>query len=288
LQHQLTQKEKSLFQMIQSKKHVFFDAVMYCLAYLCQFCKANILQKKHLYPNGDRGAFFIYLFTKKKITMSILSNFELLINRIANVGDPTLPASAPFRRVVQGYFLTISNPVSNGIPITFNLRFTVNLTNITGLNVTELVDPNNAFYRGFAGTTPANSNHLLVVNREPDNNPGVTAFAASVLLPGTITGTTARQFNSAAITIGIGQTFSIALLPNTQNPFVINIANLAIRGYAEIEATAAGAGKDLIASAEHRGTFLDNNYPSYSNEDMDFDQIAYSMPMFGGGSKVTV
>jgi hypothetical protein len=220
--------------------------------------------------------------------MAILSNFELLINRIANVGDPTLPASAAFRRVVQGYFLTVSNPVINGIPITFNLRFNVNLTNITGLNITELLDSNNAFYRGFAGTSPANSNHLLVVNREPDNNPGIPAIAPSVLVPGAITGATARQFNSVIITIGVGQTFSIALLPNTQNPFVISVANMAVRGYAEIEATAAGAGKDLIVTAEHRGTFLDNNYPSFSNEEMDFDQIAYSLPMFGGGSKVTV
>ena len=107
---------------------------------------------------------------------------------------------------------------------------------------------------------------------------------------GIITGATARQFNAAiVITIGIGQTFSIGLLPNTQNPFVLNASNLAIRGYAEIESTTVlTPTKDLIISAEHRGTFLDNNYPSYTQEEMDFDQIAYALPMFDGGSKVTV
>jgi hypothetical protein len=223
--------------------------------------------------------------------MAIISNFEILLNRIANAGDATLPSNAPFRRVVQGYFLTVSNPAVNNVPITFVLRFTVNFTNVT--SVATLTDSNNAFCRSFvsSGAGPAalaSSNHVLIVNKEPDNTLAA-GIAPSVLTPGALfpaAAPTAQQFNSQNITIGVGQTFSIGLFPNTQNKFVLGPSELAIRGYVEIDSVPAPVNKSLIMSAEHRGTFLDNNYPTYSNEDMDFDQIAYALPMFGGGSKV--
>lgn len=215
--------------------------------------------------------------------MPIVSNFELLLNRIANGGDPNLPSNVLFRRVVQGYFLTISNP--NPTTITFQLRFTTNAATNT-----DFGDPNNAWYRGFVGSSVGNANHVLVVNREPDSIASVNNIQQGFLPTGTVFGA-ARQFlpDAPLATIQIlgGQTFSIALLPNTSNPLVLGTANLAIRGYAEILVNPV-VNLELIVSAEHRGTFLDNDYPSDSAESMDFDQIAYALPMFSGGSRLKV
>jgi hypothetical protein len=221
--------------------------------------------------------------------MAVLSNFVLLIDRIAAPADITIPSNSLFRRVVQGYFLTISNPVSNNLAITFNLRFTINLTDVTALlDAADLLDVNNALFRGLIGTTVANSNHNLIVNREPDNISGPTAAIQPTILTVFSTGATSRTYTSIPINIGIGQTYSIALVPNTSNQVVMNTAKLAIRGYAELVSTPLLPFNDLIISAEHRGTFLDNSYPSVTNEPMDFDQIAYPLPMFSGGSKLTL
>jgi hypothetical protein len=223
--------------------------------------------------------------------MAILSNFEILLSRIAAPSDSTIPLSAPFRRVVQGYFLTISNLASNGAAVNFELVFTINFTNVT--SVANLSDPNNAFFRSFVSDSGvanplATSNHVLVINKEPNNTTGTPGLTQEVLLGPFGPGPDSHQFRSKTITIGIGQTFSIALLPNTSNPFVLSPSSMAIRGYAEIEEVPAAGAKTLIITAEHRGTFLDNNYPSSSNETMDFDQIAYPMPMFSGGSRVSI
>jgi hypothetical protein len=227
--------------------------------------------------------------------MAILSNFEVLLSRIAAPPDSTIPLSAPFRRVVQGYFLTVSNPVINTTPaaVTFELFFTINFTSVT--SVANLTDSNNAFFRSFvsdpANPNPLSPNHVLVINKEPDNVLG-SGITQSVLIPDSTLPSgptpTAQKFKSIPITIGIGQTFSIALLPNSANSVVLNSSSMAIRGYSEIVEVPPAGKKTLIISAEHRGTFLDNNYPSYNNETMDFDQIAYALPMFEGCSKVTI
>jgi hypothetical protein len=216
--------------------------------------------------------------------MALLTTFELLVKRIAPTpGGPANPANAPFRRVVQGYFLTISylNDAAAPAPLSLKIRFTTNVIN------ENILDPNNRFYRGLIGNTPANSNHAFVVD-----NAGVqtTTFLNALAVP---PGSTAQQLETVAaanFNIQPGQTISAALFPNVGNPFVLNTENLAVRGYAEIlTANGPAANKRLLISAEQRGTILDNDYPVFNNTDvLDFDQISYSLPLAGGDALIKI
>lgn len=213
--------------------------------------------------------------------MALLSTFELLVKRIAPTpGGPANPANAPFRRVVQGYFLTIAHiPDNNSVPFSLKMRFTTNRIN------ENILDPNNRFYRGLIGTLPpgpSNANHAFVVD-----NAGVqttTALLPLAALP------TSQPFDSVPFTIQPGETIAVALFPNVGNPFVLNTENLAVRGYAEIlTKDETPANERLLISAEQRGTFLDNDYPLFNNPDvLDFDQISYSLDLAGGRALVQV
>lgn len=210
--------------------------------------------------------------------MPLLSTFELLVKRIAPTpGGPSNPANAPFRRVVQGYFLTIAHvPDANAGPLTLKMRFITNIIN------QDVLDPNNRFYRGLIGSTLQNSNHTFVVDNA--GNQTTTLLTALAPLP------TSQPFDSAPFTIQPGQTIAAALFPNVGNAFVLNTENLAVRGYAEIlTANEAVANDRLLISAEQRGTFLDNDYPLFNNPDvLDFDQISYSLTLAGGGALVRI
>lgn len=210
--------------------------------------------------------------------MALLTTFELLVKRIAPTpGGPANPANAPFRRVVQGYFLTISHiPDDNSAALSLRMRFT---TNIIGQ---DILDPNNRFYRGLVGTSLANSNHSFVVD-----NAGVQT---TTLLAALVPLVSSQPFESAPFTIQPGQTISAALFPNVGNPFVLSTENLAVRGYAEIlTENGQPANEQLLISAEQRGTLLDNDYPVFNNADiLDFDQISYSLPLAGGRALIRI
>ncbi|MEZ0484637.1 hypothetical protein [Fibrella aquatica] len=210
--------------------------------------------------------------------MALLTTFELLVKRIAPTpGGPANPSNAPFRRIVQGYFLTISHiPDNNSAALPLKMRFTTNIVN------QDVLDPNNRFYRGLIGSTLANSNHSLVVDNAGAQT--TSLLTALAVLP------SSQQFDSNPFTIQPGQTISVALFPNVGNPFVLSAENLAVRGYAEIlTVNGQAAGEQLLISAEQRGTLLDNDYPVFNNADvLDFDQIAYSLPLAGGGALIKI
>lgn len=210
--------------------------------------------------------------------MALLTTFELLVKRIAPTpGGPANPSNAPFRRVVQGYFLTIAYiPDNNSAALSVRMRFTTNIVS------DNLLDPNNRLYRGLTGTTLANSNHSFVV----DNAGAQVATLLTALAPLA----TSQPFQSTPFTIQPGQTISAALFPNVGNPFVLSAENLAVRGYAEIETENGQPSNDqLLISAEQRGTLLDNDYPVFNNADiLDFDQISYSLPLAGGRALIRI
>ncbi|GAB3641529.1 hypothetical protein [Spirosoma arcticum] len=210
--------------------------------------------------------------------MPLLSTFELLVKRIAPTpGGPANPANAPFRRVVQGYFLTISHiPDANSGPLSLQMRFTTNIID------EDILNPNNRFYRGLIGSTLQNSNHSFVVD-----NAGAQTTTLLTALPPLVS---SQPFESTPFTIQPGQTIAAALFPNVGNAFVLSTENLAVRGYAEIvTANDVIANEQLLISAEQRGTFLDNDYPLFNNPDMlDFDQISYSLDLAGGRALVRV
>ena len=200
----------------------------------------------------------------------IVSNFELLLNRIANVTN--LPASVTplFRRVVQGYFLTITNldKVRTGL---FRLKLT-----IPNSNGNRIINPNNVdcfFDNGII------NNYQLPINRL--SIPTSTAKSLT--------------FYSESFEIAPKQTGIVLVLPKV-TAFITNPnPDLEIRGFVELEQVRQSMFSfstpaiDVLVTPETRGTFLDNAYPTTNTVDeLDFDQLAYSLPIASGQAKNTV
>ncbi|WP_024546321.1 hypothetical protein [Picosynechococcus sp. NKBG15041c] len=188
-----------------------------------------------------------------------VSTFELLVKRIA----PPPAASAIARRVVQGYFLTISNLENEAFQYT--LDFYISLPN------------------------PPNSNRTLV------NNAVVLIDVAGANQPLTLTPTNATVSTtrfSTSFSLGARQTASVQLLPNL-TPALLAETNpdLEVRGFVEIRLPAifrraplfrrvpqSNRPVKVLLNPEIRGTFLPNNITNTA----DFDQINYPLALASG------
>ena len=190
-----------------------------------------------------------------------VSTFELLFKRIAPPPAPNTLA----RRVVQGYFLTISNLEDRGFRYT--LDFHISLPNPP--------DPD----RTLAGNTVA----LLDVAGENQ----------SLTLTPTNANVSTTRF-STSFSLGAKQTASFQLLPDLGIPGLLSEASpdLEIRGFVEIRLPARfrlrpSAGffpqsqtpVRVLLNPEIRGTFLPNSFPSSGG---DFDQINYPLEVASG------
>lgn len=212
-----------------------------------------------------------------------VSTFELLIKRIAPTAGLPADIQGGIRRVVQGYFLTISNLESQ------DLRFRI-----------EFVD---------SDPSPDNTNRRLSVS--PRNfdllfdtaGSNVPLIGTSTFFAGNPTGGT--------FTLAAGQTASVQLLPTlapfmpqvggppTPLPSPLNNPNpqLEIRGYVRLrlppnnrfipglpprfisEPQLPNPAKVLL-QPEIRGTFLPNSFSALAPG--DFDQINYSLVTASG------
>ncbi len=224
--------------------------------------------------------------------MANISTFELLVKRIAPlVGNPLI--DAPFRRAVQGYFLTISNP--NDRDIFFRIR--------ARIPVIDPASPDRIVQRELINGSPADRNHIYTydITGGPEN--GQLVYEP-MRCRRTTFGGSQRTFVTRNLRLPPGQTAAYKLLPDIVSP-TVNLPEpaLEIRGYLEfvqldsfiiiirpdgtfelVSVDAAPA--DLLFTPEIRGTFLDNNYPG--GADLDFDQIAYAMPTSTGGAQMTI
>ncbi len=205
----------------------------------------------------------------------LVSNFELLVKRIAPLSG-TAPVDAPFRRVVQGYFLTVTN-LSPTFSTNFFLTFTI--PTVSGAkNVTD-----NEFVLGAAPI----ANVVTLVDTATQENLPLTL----TLVDGNAN---YKKFNTNSFLVRPLQTVIVVLLPNIgANTSIIPSASIEIRGFVEIaQSRRFFSGRpaiDVLITPETRGTFLDNEYPNFgSPRDLDFDQISYSLPTFSGGAKNTV
>lgn len=214
----------------------------------------------------------------------IVSNFEILVKRIANVPGPDF-ITAPFRRIVNGYFLNVTNLDPNRI-INLAMRITVPIAS-------------------------ASSGGTLVPGR--DLNPSGTAqnvisvfdLAFTNDVTKTLTNVTpsvnpnTRVFITNSFALGPKQTGSITLLPNIGgNSSLILDSNLEIRGFIELVQIPVGFSQlfitgvsavDILCTPEIRGTVLDNAYPNPNPADeMDFDQVSYALPTASGKIQNTV
>lgn len=207
----------------------------------------------------------------------IVSQFELLVKRIAPTAGLPPAVSAAFRRIVQGYFLNITNLENR----TVNLRFRVTIPAPGAPAIDREI---------VLAPTP---NVAMTFDNAPTNNqpltlslvtttPSVKVFSTPALspFPGPLPAT-------GGIRIGPLQTVSVKLLPSTAGPILAS-ANLEIRGFVELVQTRRFPFLEvppamLLTTPEIRGTVLDNAYPSADAADeLDFDQISYSLPTASG------
>jgi len=186
-----------------------------------------------------------------------ISTFELLVKRIA---PPPAPANVA-RRVVQGYFLTISNLEAKDL--TFRITFNISKPNPA--------DPDRTLFNN-VGTPEGGFNNLLydIAGENKviplSGNANSTIFGASFVLP-------ARQ------------TASLQLLPKT-DLFVQANPDFEVRGFVSLRLPrikgAAQSDKPVkvLINPEIRGTFLPNGFPGGAIEDLD--QINYPLAIASG------
>jgi hypothetical protein len=184
-----------------------------------------------------------------------ISTFEILAAPIAPVmGLP--PVLLPVaRRIVQGYFLTISN--LEAFSVVYRIDFTVSLP--------ASADPNKILL----------NNAVLLVDFEgPNTNVPLTQ------VPGQ------PEVYRAFFTIPAQKTASVQLLPKL--PDVLNPGLLEVRGYVSLSRAVFGFPPEsfppvrVLLNPEIRGTFLPNNFPSVVPTELDFDQINYTLAIASG------
>jgi len=193
-----------------------------------------------------------------------ISTFELLAKPIAPVNG--LPANIlpVARRIVQGYFLNISNLEP----------FTVEYRIVFTISKPEPADTNRIITLG------PTRNVVLFVDFEGENK--------EIFL------TQNGQVYRGSFKIGARQTASVELLPRLQN--VLTASMLEVRGFVSLLRVrpdlVPGPQPPLLPvkvllNPEIRGTFLPNNFPTPNipvppNTEFDFDQINYSLAIASG------
>jgi hypothetical protein len=183
-----------------------------------------------------------------------ISTFELLAKPIAPVDGLPADVLPVARRIVQGYFLNISNLES--FDVAYRIQFTISKP-VGG-------DPNRIITLGlnrnvglFFDIAGANNEILLTQNGE--------VYSASFRIP-------ARQ------------TASVELLPQVLN--VLGTSMLEVRGFVSLFRRQIFPRPlppvKVLLNPEIRGTFLPNGFPSVPNRSPDFDQINYSLAIASG------
>lgn len=188
-----------------------------------------------------------------------ISTFELLAKPIAPP-VPTAPELTPvLRRVVQGYFLTISN--LEAIDLRYRIEFAVSLP--------VPADPNKIPIDGV--------NVRLIIDVEGTNTPlSLTQIGSSNIYRG-------------FFRIPAGKTASVELLPIV--PAALSPGTLEVRGYVSLflhprrffpgPLPPTKEGARVLLNPEIRGTFLPNGFPGVVG-DLDFDQINYTLAIASG------
>ena len=190
-----------------------------------------------------------------------ISTFELLAKPIAPLN--ILPANLDpvARRIVQGYFLTITN--LEEFTVRYRIQFTVSLPAQPNPNKTLL------------------NNAVIFLDSEADNSP--INLIQDPMKP---------EIYRASFTIRARKTASFQLLPKL--PDVLAASMLEVRGFVSLFrprllSFPPGPGRPpittpvkVLLNPEIRGTFLPNNFPAPANTELDFDQINYTLAIASG------
>ena len=204
----------------------------------------------------------------------IVSNFELLVSRIAPnpPGRPIIPFN---RRIVQGYFLTVSNLENRRI------NFAMRLTSPTPIPAApnRTINATNVI----CAFDAAENNQLRGIRISP---PTATISECNIDTPAGFV---------APFILEPRQTMIITILPSL-NPAILSAPDLEIRGFVELfQVRERGLGFGFVPEAkvlltpEYRGTFLDNNFTGTEQGiQLDFDHLAYTVPTASGKGMNTI
>jgi hypothetical protein len=206
----------------------------------------------------------------------LTSNFELLVTRIASVTGP------PFRRIVSGHFLTVSN-LDPSRTINLNARLTIT-TSVGNNTITT--------------TPPSLTNNVQFIF---DNGSGVNNSVRRIFP--LASNPSNSSFITAGFSLGPKQTGLVAILP-VLTPGLLANPDLEIRGFAELTQNRRRFGgpfgsqiidfnaippADVLFTPETRGTFLDDAFPTtVTTDELDFDQIGYALPTANGKARDTI
>lgn len=226
--------------------------------------------------------------------MAIVSNFELLVKRIGPPGGvPFGPpgVNAPLRRLLQGYYLTVSNPNDRLVSLRLQATFpTLDPDSPFTVDERELV----------SGATP---NHFYAYDRTGDNSTPANPRELLDSLDLWDDKAEARTFQTTTFRVDCDQTGLLNIVPNPANAIQPD-PQIEIRGYTRLVQVVGirivrGTGGifriefvvpdpvDLLVTPEIRGTFLDDQYASLIS-DLDFDQSNYALPTATGRALINV
>ncbi|MBY0486324.1 MAG: hypothetical protein K2P85_03910 [Flavobacteriaceae bacterium] len=238
--------------------------------------------------------------------MKIISNFELLIKRILPLSfplptDANSPNNSVARRVVQAHFLTVSN-LELDRPVYFSVSYFVSNYNLTPPSDTDL--------RTFVQTSSSRNFDLRYDGNGNDNSDlNIGATLTSSIITSLPFDRNYSVLKTKNILLAQGETALLSLFPNivpgSQTPNLVNVLTqlspgFELRGFIKIQQESNAEGEtnpyitkpaQILVTSEHRGTFLDNDFPSVReltigavNVGLDFDQLAYTLPLAEGKS----
>lgn len=237
--------------------------------------------------------------------MKLISNFEILLNRIAPFN--TSPSGAIARKIVQGHFLTISNTELHR-SVYFRVKYTY------GNYIPNAIDADRELRIATLPPSPSPGNVVLIYDGGSLNNQSIPASVTTKANGVNIPGGDYFYVTTNNLRLRAGETGLLALLPFFQptgeNSTTDTTPSVEIRGFVSIEQMSESqytnsAGQlitetnpfvhdaaKLIINSEHRGTFVDEDFNGTTSElliggvrvGFDFDQISTSLPLAEGKS----
>lgn len=236
--------------------------------------------------------------------MKIISNFEVLFNRIAPASSGSIA-----RKVIQGHFLTISNTELHR-SVYFKVKYTY------GNNIPNTSDSDRELRIATLGPNPVAGNTTLIYDGGSINNQSIPTSATTTANGVNIPGGDYFYVATNNLRLRAGETGLLALLPfpqptGVENTLTDTSPSLEVRGFITIEqvsdAQYVNSNNQLITEtnpfvnqeakllicSEHRGTFIDEDFDGSRTEfqfgngikvGFDFDQLAYPLPLAEGKS----
>jgi len=227
--------------------------------------------------------------------MATISTFELYVKRIGAPGGLSFPSgSNPFRKLLQGYYLTIAN---------------INKTQNASLRMQAIfpkINTNSPFTQADRELVSGTSrNHVYAYDRTGDNSTSASPRELFGPMTEYVSNNNCRTFQTKTFNLKACETGLVNLVPS---PAAIAQGNpqIEIRGYIKMVQVdkiifrrignfyridfVVPPPVNLMFTPEIRGTFVDDNFNPIvpSNGGLDFDQSNYALPTATGAAIIKV